>query len=77
MVRCMLIGKGENGMSKIEKAIFLSLIFLEEFVKRVLISPLKLYIMYDYWSHNRAVAKAAREAELNPPVLPNSPFDDE
>ena len=32
---------------------------------------------FDYWSHNRAVAKAAREAELNPPVLPNSPFDDE
>jgi hypothetical protein len=26
---------------------------------------------YDYWSHNRAVAKAAKEAEENPPVLPD------
>ena len=26
---------------------------------------------YDYWSHNRAVAKAARDAELNPPTLPD------
>ena len=25
---------------------------------------------YDYWSHNRKVAKAARDAELNPPTLP-------
>ena len=61
----------------IEKIIFISLIFLEEFVKRSLALPFKLYMKYDYWSHNRAVAKAAREAELNPPVLPNSPFDDE
>ena len=54
----------------IEKIIFLSLIFLDEFIKRVLISPFKLYTMYDYWSHNRAVAKAAKEAEENPPTLP-------
>ena len=60
-----------------EDYFFIGLILLDEFIKRVLISPFKLYTMYDYWSHNRAVAKAAREAELNPPVLPNSPFDDE
>ena len=60
-----------------EDCFFIALIYLDEFIKRILISPFKLYTMYDYWSHNRAVAKAAREAELNPPVLPNSPFDDE
>jgi len=54
-----------------EDCFFIALIYLEEFVKRVLISPLKLYTMYDYWSHNRAVAKAARDAELNPPTLPD------
>ena len=26
---------------------------------------------YDYWTHNRAVEKAAKEAEENPPILPN------
>ena len=57
----------------VEKLIFLSLIFLDEFIKRVLISPFKLYTMYDYWSHNRRVARDAREAELNPPVLPKLP----
>ena len=61
----------------LEDCFFISLIYLDEFIKRTLIGPIKLYTMYDYWSHNRAVAKAAREAELNPPVLPNSPFDDE
>ena len=55
----------------IEKLIFLSLIFLEEFVKRSLALPFKLYMKYDYWSHNRKVAKAARDAELNPPTLFN------
>ena len=58
-------------MKTLEDYFFIGLILLEEFVKRVLISPLKLYTMYDYWSHNRAVAKAARDAELNPPILPD------
>tara|TARA_Y100001970_G_scaffold162233_1_gene198302 strand:- start:664 stop:837 length:174 start_codon:yes stop_codon:yes gene_type:complete len=53
-----------------EDYFFIGLILLEEFIKRILISPLKLYTMYDYWSHNRAVSKAAREAEENPPTLP-------
>ena len=61
----------------IEKIIFLSIIFFEEFVKRTLIGVYYTWQKYDYWSHNRRVARDAREAELNPPVLPNSPFDDE
>ena len=60
-----------------EKIIFLSIIFFEEFVKRTLIGIYYTWQKYDYWSHNRRVARDAREAELNPPVLPNSPFDDE
>ena len=60
-----------------EDYFFVGLILLEEFVRRILISPIKLLVMYDQWSHNRLVAKAAKEAEENPPVLPNSPFDDE
>ena len=61
----------------IEKIIFLSIIFFEEFVKRTLIGVYYTWQKYDYWSHNRRVERDAREAELNPPVLPNSPFDDE
>jgi len=53
-----------------EKIIFLSLIFLDEFVKRTLIGVYHMWQKYDYWSHNRRVARDAREAELNPPVLP-------
>ena len=49
----------------------LSVLYLEEFVKITLALPFKLYMKYDYWSHNRAVAKAARDAELNPPTLPD------
>ena len=54
-----------------EDCFFIALIYLEEFVKRTLSLPFKLYLKYDYWSHNRAVAKAARDAELNPPTLPD------
>ena len=49
-------------MKTLEDYFFIGLILLEEFVKRVLISPLQLYTMYDYWSHNRAVVNAARDA---------------
>tara|TARA_Y100000593_G_scaffold27095_1_gene53981 strand:+ start:450 stop:644 length:195 start_codon:yes stop_codon:yes gene_type:complete len=55
----------------LEDCFFISLIFLEEFVKRILISPIKLLVMYDQWSHNRLVEQAARDAELNPPILPD------
>ena len=57
-------------MKTLEDYFFIGLILLEEFVKRILISPFKLLTMYDYWSHNRLVAKAAKEAEENPPTLP-------
>jgi|TARA_B100001996_G_scaffold22304_1_gene17713 hypothetical protein len=60
-----------------EDYFFIGLILLEEFVRRILISPIKLLVMYDQWSHNRLVAKAAKEAEENPPVLPESPFDND
>lgn len=53
-----------------EDCFFIALIFLEEFVKRILISPIKLLTMYDQWSHNKLVAQAAKEAEENPPTLP-------
>jgi len=54
-----------------EDYFFIGLILLEEFVKRILISPIKLLVMYDQWSHNRLVEQAARDAELNPPTLPD------
>ena len=57
-------------MKTLEDYFFIALILLEEFVKRILISPIKLIVMYDEWSHNRLVAKAAKEAEENPPTLP-------
>ena len=53
-----------------EDCFFIALIYLEEFVKRIWISPFNILTMYDYWSHNRLVAKAAKEAEENPPTLP-------
>ena len=58
-------------MKTLEDYFFIAFILLEEFVKRILISPIKLIVMYDEWSHNRLVAKAAKEAEENPPVLPD------
>ena len=53
-----------------EDYFLIGLILLEEFVKRTLIGLYYTWQKYDYWSHNRAVAKAARDAELNPPTLP-------
>ena len=53
-----------------EDCLFVALIFLDEFVKRTLIGVYYTWQKYDYWSHNRRVARDAREAELNPPVLP-------
>ena len=37
-----------------EDYFFIGLILLEEFVKRILISPIKLLVMYDEWSHNNS-----------------------
>ena len=60
-----------------EDYFFIGLILLEEFVQRILISPIKLLVMYDQWSHNKLVAQAAKEAEENSPILPKSPFDND
>ena len=57
-------------MKTLEDYFFIALILLEEFIKRTLIAPIKLFTMYDYWSHNRKVAQAAKEAKENPPTLP-------
>ena len=61
----------------LEDCFFIALIYLDEFIKRTLIGPLKLYTMYDYWSHNRRVAAAAKYAEENPYTFPKSPLDDD
>jgi len=54
-----------------EEYFLIGLILLDEFVKRTLMGLYYTWQKYDYWSHNRAVAKAARDAELNPPTLPH------
>ena len=59
----------------LEDCFFIVLIYLDEFIKRVLIFPFKLYTMYDYWSHNRKVAAAAKYAEENPSELPETPYE--
>ena len=53
----------------LEDCFFIALIYLDEFVKRTLMGLYYTWQKYDYWSHNRAVAKAAKEAEENPPTL--------
>ena len=58
-------------MKTLEDYFFIGLILLDEFVKRTLIGVYYMWQKYDYWSHNRAVEKAARDAELNPPILPD------
>tara|TARA_B100001996_G_scaffold307209_1_gene248548 strand:- start:187 stop:318 length:132 start_codon:yes stop_codon:yes gene_type:complete len=40
-----------------EKIIFLSLIFLEEFVKRTLIGVYYTWQKFDYWNFNRKLPK--------------------
>ena len=52
-----------------EDYFLIGLILLDEFIKRTLMGLYYTWQKYDYWSHNRAVAKAARDAELNPPTL--------
>ena len=53
-------------------ATIVAFLWAEWFTKQCLIAPFSLYTKYDYWSHNRKVAKAARDAELNPPTLPEN-----
>tara|TARA_B100001996_G_scaffold210752_1_gene161753 strand:- start:79 stop:294 length:216 start_codon:yes stop_codon:yes gene_type:complete len=60
----------------LEDCFFISLIYLEEFVKRSLALPFKLYMKYDYWSHNRKVASAAKYAEEHPYTFPKTLHDE-
>ena len=55
----------------LEDCFFIALIYFDEFIKRTLMGLYYSWQKYDYWTHNRAVAKAARDAELNPPTLPD------
>ena len=55
----------------LEDCFFMSLIFLEEFIKRTLIGVYYIWQKFDYWSHNRRVAADAKAAEENPTVLPD------
>jgi len=52
-------------------------LWAEWFTQKCLCLPYKIYIKYDYWSHNRRVAAAAKYAEENPYTFPKSPFDDD
>ncbi len=54
----------------LEDCFFIALIYFDEFIKRTLMGLYYSWQKYDYWTHNRAVAKAAKEAEENPPTLP-------
>ena len=55
----------------LEDCFFIALIYFDEFIKRTLMGLYYSWQKYDYWTHNRAVEKAAKEAEENPPVLPD------
>ena len=55
----------------LEDCFFIALIYFDEFIKRTLMGLYYSWQKYDYWTHNRAVEKAAKDAEENPPVLPN------
>ena len=57
----------------LEDCFFIALIYFDEFIKRTLMGLYYSWQKYDYWTHNRAVEKAAKEAEENPPVLPKTP----
>ena len=52
-------------------ATIVAFLWAEWFVKKCLWIPYHLFERYDYWSHNKAVEQAARDAEENPPVLPD------
>tara|TARA_B100000965_G_scaffold208050_1_gene173857 strand:- start:1250 stop:1465 length:216 start_codon:yes stop_codon:yes gene_type:complete len=52
-------------------AAIVAFLWADWFAKKCLWIPYYLYERYDYWSHNKKVASAAKEAEENPPVLPD------
>ena len=49
----------------LEDCFFIALIYFDEFIKRTLMGVYYIWQKYDYWTHNRAVEKAAKEAEEN------------
>ena len=55
----------------LEDCFFIALIYFDEFIKRTLMGLYYSWQKYDYWTHNKAVEKAAKDAEENPPVLPD------
>ncbi len=48
-------------MKTLEDYFFISLIFLEEFVKRTLMGIYKLYMKFDYWNFNRTLDRRNQE----------------
>ena len=48
-------------MKTLEDYFFISLILLEEFVKRTLIGIYKLYMKFDYWNFNRTLDRRNQE----------------
>ena len=54
-------------------AAIVAFLWADWFAKQCLSVPLTLYTKYEYWTHNKAVEQAAKEAEENPPVLPKTP----
>ena len=59
----------------LEDCFFIALIYFDEFIKRTLMGLYYSWQKYDYWTHNRAVEKAAKDAKENPPVLPDTPHE--
>ena len=54
-------------------AAIVAFLWADWFAKQCLMFPMTLYTKYEYWTHNKAVEQAAKEAEENPPVLPKTP----
>jgi len=56
-------------------AAIVAFLWADWFAKQCLMFPMTLYTKYDHWSHNRAVEQAAKDAEENPPELPDTPHE--
>ena len=54
-------------------AAIVACLWADWFAKQCLMFPMTLYTKYEYWTHNKAVEQAAKEAEENPPELPKTP----
>ena len=56
-------------------AAIVAFLWADWFAKQCLMFPMTLYTKYEYWTHNKAVEQAAKEAEENPSELPETPYD--